>query len=230
MQLYINSIFNEILECPNNFNKVRKVLLEKSKIGEKIVELAQNENITFYHDSKRKFRYGYMSLIIQIAQNFDKFREKEEVKEYFESIEGWKDFADGEYKQSLENQRKNLGGQKPKSIVDDDDNESSFEVNIDSIMTRFSNFSSSMQNHHQSQQDMGAQDDEEDKKEEDEGPFDHSDDMFRMKALGSPDKNQQDEAATEQKPLEKEYIDSNYWKVDMLSEKSVDELLEEEDL
>ena len=49
-----------------------------------------------------------------------------------------------------------------------------------------------------------------------------------MIAVGSQDKDDQEESKLEERPLEKEYIDSNFWKVDHLSEKSVEELMEEE--
>ena len=105
--------------------------------------------------------------------NLEQQKEKEEVAAYLETVTEWKTFLSDEYFKILSKQSRNLGGQKPKRGMDDDDNENSFEVNIDSIMTRFSNFTSSMQNHHQSESFNQGQDDDDDKKD-DYDPFDRN--------------------------------------------------------
>jgi hypothetical protein len=66
------------------------------------------------------------------------------VKEYLATENnGWKAFYEGEVKKSNDLNNKSLGGQQPRgSGGDSDENENHYEVNMEKIMARFTNFNS----------------------------------------------------------------------------------------
>ena len=124
-----------------------------------------------------------MATVIRIGNFFVKYADKEDVKAYTESQgEEWTAFIEGELKKSNETNSKSLGGQQPRhSIGDEDDNNDHYEVNMEKIMQRFSNFNSLS-----SSNDDNNDDDDDDNKQEndlkgaegdekDEG----NDDMFK---------------------------------------------------
>ena len=98
-----------------------------------------------------------MAFVIKIANMIQKHADgKSDVKEYIESKifyiqfltfflglgESWTEFLNNELKASNELNSKNLGGQHPRPAVEEDDNDTNYEVNMEKIMARFSNFNS----------------------------------------------------------------------------------------
>lgn len=64
-----------------------------------------------------------------------------DVKEYTDRlVNEWSNFVDNELKKSNDTNNKSLGGQQPRHSMDDDDNENHYEVNMEKIMQRFSNY------------------------------------------------------------------------------------------
>jgi len=88
------------------------------------------------------------------------------VKEYLDSLgDDWKSFVEGELKQSNTLNTRSLGGQQPRNINDDADEDNAYEVNMEKIMARFSNFNSAMS---QKSDDNDDDDDDDDTKQEEE--------------------------------------------------------------
>lgn len=124
-----------------------------------------------------------MATVIRIANFFNKYNDKEDVKAYIESQgEDWSSFVEGELKKSNDTNSKSLGGQQPRhSIGDEDDNSDHYEVNMEKIMQRFSNFNSLTS----SNDDNNDDDDNEDNKHDNDlkGAEDRDeeggDDMFK---------------------------------------------------
>jgi hypothetical protein len=93
----------------------------------------------------------------------------------------------GELLKSNTTNNRSLGGQQPRgNAADDDEDPNSYEVNMERIMAKFTNFNSSSQD---SNQDDDDEDEEEEKgeeftghqEEEDSPDFSHLDDMPRDK-------------------------------------------------
>lgn len=83
----------------------------------------------------------------------------------------WRQFTDLELKRSNDLNSKSLGGQQPRnSIGDDDENDNHYEVNMEKIMARFTNFNQLIT----SSNDNQEEEQDEDKKTDDEGDEDHS--------------------------------------------------------
>ena len=79
--------------------------------------------------------------------------------------EDWKSFVEGELKRTNELNNRSLGGQQPRHSIDDtEDADNHYEVNMEKIMARFTNFNQLI-----TSSNSNADDDEEedDKKEED---------------------------------------------------------------
>lgn len=115
---------------------------------------------------------------------------------------------------------------------DDEDNDKDYEMNMDKIMAKFSNFNVLSQK---------SNDDDDEENQEEEQKHDEElnrveDDDFKHQILNERDHDyersqvQVPVVLKEQEPLNKEFVDQAYWKVDILSEKTVDELLAEMEL
>lgn len=83
-----------------------------------------------------------MAAVIKVANFLIKNKDKEEVSPYLESVgDDWKNFIEGELKRSNDTNNRSLGGQQPRSSMgDDEDNDKDYEMNMDKIMAKFSNF------------------------------------------------------------------------------------------
>ena len=125
---------------------------------------------------------------------------------YLSEIEGWDSYIKGEYSSSIEKNNRSLGGQQPKTAGEDEDTESSFEVNMEKIMSRFQNFS----------QNMSASKEEEKNEEQEE-------EMFK-----EIPKQSEPTIHLEERELDSSYSDNNYWTTNYVGDKSIDDLLAEE--
>lgn len=143
-----------------------KQALTSSNIGQTLITLAAKNS--FDHRSGNAIRHGYMAVVVKIANLLVKNKNKEEVGAYLESLgEDWKNFAEGELKKSNDTNSKSLGGQQPRSQPgDDDDMEGS--MSMDSILSRFSNFSSERNKRETINSNNHDDDDDEDEDEDEE--------------------------------------------------------------
>jgi hypothetical protein len=90
------------------------------------------------------------------------------VQEYLENgafVDEWQRFIETELKRSNDANSKNLGGQQPRTSMDEDDNEKDYEMNMEKIMAKFSNFNTNMSNR-SSTSNNNDNDDEEDEETE----------------------------------------------------------------
>jgi hypothetical protein len=63
LQLKTIAIYEEVLDTIDEHN--RKIILNKSNIGQTILKLA--DKTSYSHESNRNIRHGYMALIIKLA-------------------------------------------------------------------------------------------------------------------------------------------------------------------
>ena len=182
-----------------------------------------------------------MAAIVKIANTIVKGKTNEVVAQYLESLgDEWKTFSEGELKSSNENNTKSLGGQQPRPQPNDDD-EMDSSTSMESILSRFAQFSSDRskresQNNNDDDDDEDNDDDdegqdEEQKKEEPakEAPVEQSDNLTFLKERDASYEGSSEIATTvaENAPIVKEYADNNYWKVDLYQDVSLDDLMAE---
>ena len=123
-------------------------------------------------------------------------------------------FLDNELKASNDLNSRNLGGQQPRtSIGDDEDNDTSYEVNMEKIMARFSNFNtmSSASSNDGNDDDQPEDDDdivkqgeegaEDGRDEDDEGPSQNKSPAKEPTAPIEP-------LIVESEPLKEEFLDN----------------------
>ena len=107
-----------------------------------------------------------MATVTKLGNLLVKNAKLEEVKTVVEeSSEDWNAFVEGELKSSNDTNNKSLGGQQPRQSLDDDDNDKDYEMNMEKIMAKFSNFNSVLS---QKSNDEEEEDEEEDQQHEHE--------------------------------------------------------------
>lgn len=103
-----------------------------------------------------------MASVIKIGNLLQKHSSKEEVSSYLTSLgEEWTQFAEGELKRSNDTNNKSLGDQRVRNSMDEEDNDKDYEMNMEKIMAKFSNFNVL------SQGKSNSNDDDDDDEEED---------------------------------------------------------------
>lgn len=166
-----------------------------------------------------------MALVTKLGNLIQKFKENPEVSKYLNSLpnqDEWKQFVEGELKRSNETNNKNLGGQQPRSSMDEDDDSKDYEMNMEKIMAKFSNFNTGMSNKSNNDDDEEEEEETEINKnqdEEDKEKHEYYDD--EQKAEGKIDT----EPMLSLEPLDQEFVDQTYWKTDVLGGKSVEDLM-----
>ncbi len=107
-----------------------------------------------------------MATVIKLCNQLQKHKEKPEIAAYLEQFETeWQTLVSGELLKSNTTNNRSLGGQQPRSnAADDDDDSNSYEVNMERIMAKFTNFNSSQSQ--DASQDDDDEEEEEDKAEE----------------------------------------------------------------
>ena len=138
-------------------------MLSNSNLLQTIVALSQVPN--YAHESKRNFRHGYMAAVIKLANFVQKYADKDDVRDLIARVEEWPNFVVTELKKSNDTNNRSLGGQQPRQLQDNDDDDGNhYEVNMEKIMQRFSNFSNLVN----SNSNDDEEDDEEKNKHEEE--------------------------------------------------------------
>lgn len=123
-------------------------------------------------ESNRPIRNGYMAVVISVSTKMQKAYEENgdnkdhTVGEYLDTIGGedWRAFVDGELKRSNEDNNKTLGGcsqSMSEDNEDNNDNNDAYDVQMEKIMQRFSNFNQILS-------ETSNQDDDDDEEEENE--------------------------------------------------------------
>mmetsp|Transcript_5538 Transcript_5538/g.9452 ORF Transcript_5538/g.9452 Transcript_5538/m.9452 type:complete len:302 (-) Transcript_5538:412-1317(-) len=266
LQLKVINICDEVLDhCPNEQFKLH--FLNNSRIAHALVSMGKQASYTM--KSERLIRNGFMGLVVKIANKLNlkcpSAEARDEASEssasaptassaakpqqtdlvildYLEAVgQEWTEFTEGELAKSNEKDNKTLGGSTRQTNDDDDDREdNSYEVQMEKIMARFTNFNQIIcQN--QPNDDDDDEDDDETQEDKDE-TFDEDD---SDKAGGDADDKKSSHSTyeadvgvklqkveiKEEEPLSEEFIDNNYWKVDdqKTEEYDVDSLLAELD-
>jgi len=188
----------------------------------------------FKMESERKIRTGYMGLVVTISNKFQKKyeliqnMEKPEstnIVDYLDSVgEEWRAFVDVELKKSNERNNKTLGGSTTKSSNEEDEEkeDSNYDVQMEKIMARFTNFNSIL-SQGSSNDDDDDDDDDDDTQDDKEDKFEEEDDKQNS---GRPDTPQLARDTSDQgvkvqnvelkvpEPLVHDFIDNNFWRVD----------------
>jgi len=107
-----------------------------------------------------------MALVTKIGNLFQKHKDREDIQRFISglpNLDQWNQFVEGELKRSNDTNNKNLGGQQPRTSMDDEDDNKDYEMNMEKIMAKFTNFSSSM-----ASMSNSSNDDDEDEEDETE--------------------------------------------------------------
>lgn len=124
--------------------------METSGIVDALIEMGGQAWFTM--ESERKIRNGFMNLTIQVSNQLKKRTEapKEGETDKTEDTvvvnildgagEEWRAFVDGELKSSNDNNAKNLGGSTTKNDKDSENEDNNYDVQMEKIMARFTNF------------------------------------------------------------------------------------------
>lgn len=122
----------------------KEKVLASGNIGQTLITLAKSSN--FEHPSKRPIRNGFMAAVTKIANLLLK-NKSPAVTSYLASLgEEWTKFVYGELKRSNDNNNRSLGGHNNRPSMDDEDNDKDYEMNMEKIMQKFSNFNTSLNN------------------------------------------------------------------------------------
>ena len=240
LQLKVIELCDEVLDnCDNDAFK--KQFLNGSGIANTLVEMSKDAS--YKMESERLIRNGYMGLVVNISNKLIKKGEqqaeegaeskKNEVSTYLEAVgEEWTEFVDGELKKSNENNNKTLGGSTttPKEN-DDEDEKDSYDVQMEKIMARFTNFNQILsQSNSEDNQDSDEDDATEENNDSDEEDSEHKNKSTTNTTSTSSDAGVKIEKVDikETEPLNEEFVDNNFWKV-TTNTASVDDLLAELD-
>lgn len=174
-----------------------------------------------------------MAVVIKLGNLLAKSREKDEaVRQYLDQhhSEKWNAFEDGELHHSNELNNKNLGGQQPRSSMDEEEDNKGFEMSMEKIMAKFSDFNSSRSSNSEEFEDEDEDDEENEVKNLDD---DHEESHEEVE-VSSPEKHLNEDEHDSQtlvdvepadnKPLAQDFTDSQYWKQG-ISIESIDDLL-----
>jgi len=160
LQLKVMNMFEEVLDNCENVDFKKKFLVA-SGIGQALVEMG--EKAEFKMESERMIRNGYMGLVVNISNKLQKKYEGVQsttIVEYLDNVgEEWRAFVNGELKNSNEKNNMQLGGTSTNKNADEDEEkeDSNYDVQMEKIMARFTNFNSIL-----SQGSSNDDDDEED--------------------------------------------------------------------
>jgi hypothetical protein len=104
--------------------------------------------------------------------------------------------------------------------MDDDEMEGS--LSMDSILAKFQNFSTE-----RSKRENTHDDDDEEEDEDEEEVEESKDTLDFLKDRDAQYEAAEQEPLKVEEPLQQEYLASNYWKVELHDQKSVDDLMAE---
>ena len=152
----------------------------------------------FTMESERKIRNGFMNVVVQVSNQLKKRVESaaadadaadktDEAKKTPDTTvsgildgagEEWRAFVDGELKASNDNNAKNLGGSTTKNDKDSENEDNNYDVQMEKIMARFTNFNQilSAGNNDNNDEDSDEDGDATQDDDKEKGNFDEDDD------------------------------------------------------
>ena len=162
-----------------------------------------------------------MTLVTRLGNMLERHSSVEVVKEYVEFLgEEYPVFVNGELKVSNDRNNRKLCGQESKvSLDEDEENDKEFEMNMDQLMQKFTSFDSLFKkadNNDDEEQEDQVEEKLEDGEEQEEKQNQHE---------GQPSLKVLETNVAEPVPLQQEYTDQGYWKVNYQGENSIDDLL-----
>lgn len=209
LQLKTMSIFEDLLESDKTAsNKV--LVIKDSDILVKIVDMARMPNHRFAQ-SERLVRAGYMGFVVKLANLIIKTADRDKLAEQgLEFSADWQDFVTGELEQSNSTNAKSLGG-RPRSNEKEEEEDTTFDVSMEKIMTRFNTFNSLMSTSSHNDED------EEEETHEDDIPYEEPAEAEEIVPTTFTPKTYVEKHIDVQVPsereLENQFTDASYWKV-----------------
>lgn len=203
----------------------------------------------FKMDSSRKIRNGFMALVVSISnqlkkkydsKNATEDKEDSVVVAYLDSVgEEWRAFVDDELKKSNENNSKTLGGN-TRNNDDEENEENNYEIQMEKIMARFTNFNQILHNNSSNDDDDddddNTQDDSTNSKDDD--GFEEDDEIEDCNTRATDVESDapanagtmiQHVVLKDAEPMIKEFTDNNFWSIPTTPGMSDDDLLAELD-
>ena len=142
------------------------------------------EKAKFKMESEREIRNGFMNLVVSVANQLVKRttevpkavdaaadaekKEDSTVINYLDGVgEEWRAFVDGQLKLSNDNNNKTLGGSTTNKSEPEDQDDSNYDVQMEKIMARFTNFNQILSQGNTVDDDDDDDDDDEGTKDDD---------------------------------------------------------------
>ena len=148
-----------------------------------------------------------MAVLTKVANMLQRNQDKEDIKTYLESVEGWQQYSEEDLKKINEVYNRSLGGQQPRqSNADEEENDNNYEVNMEKIMARFTNFNQIQSN--SSNQDEDEDDEKQNDEDEENKKSNQDEEMFKDLPLNTEDLSSQET----KEPVDAKFGDNNYWK------------------
>lgn len=201
-QLAIIKIYDEIIEnCKSP--EFRTEALKNSKLIETIVGMKEVYNFKF--GSERTIRHGYMGMVIKISNMLVNQSKTSDVAAILEELgEEWTTYITEELEVINEINNKRLGGQEPKSMNGNNEEEDTNFEPMEQIMARFSNFSSNSS--------AQGQNDEEDDEDDCESGVQTADNSHIESQHSAAENYIVDVEIQMSEPVVEEFFDNQYWK------------------
>ncbi|CDW76161.1 UNKNOWN [Stylonychia lemnae] len=225
LQLFVQKIYVDLLEVCED-EEIKYKGLKNSKIAEKLINIQSNTNFT--HQSNRQVRQGYMALVIQIANLLDKHKDDDGVKEYLEENQvAWSKFMNEEVKVRNELNSRKLGNlirkQSEPEEPSDDDQDLQFDIHETNkkkeeivLGDGIQPLLSEPEEHNEEIKDNITSSDT---------SQENSEKFFSQPVNGIIETHV--EEIIQQQNLEKDFIDQNYWKINIVQEDSLEDLLKD---
>lgn len=133
LHMKINAIFEDIF----GNSDARALVVTESGMLELLIEMGGEAE--FAYPSTLKQRHGYMPFVISLSNQIQKL---DDMKEAREGQEGWDTYANHQLKLSNTLNNRSLGGHQPKNPFgqEEEQEESSFELNMEKLFARFQNY------------------------------------------------------------------------------------------
>lgn len=165
-----------------------------------------------------------MGLVVKLANLIIKTNDKDQLNVISSENQGWSEFVSGELEESNNTNAKSLGG-RPRSNEKEEEEDTTFDVSMEKIMSRFNTFNSLMSN----QSNNDDEEDEDESHEEQVGYEEPAEAEEVVPITITPktfvEKHIEVEVPSE-RSLESQYTDASYWKVTGC-EDDLDELLKD---
>lgn len=199
IQLKIHQIFEDYLESDNTAQD-QLDFFKKSDVVTKLLQMSDEAEVSF--QTGNKIRNGYMGFVINLATKIKKVTQAEKISELDGApkvlTDSWDAFLNGEFERSTALNEKALGGRSAQ--MPEEDEEASFDVNMDKIMQRFRTFN---------QVSVSSNSETDDSNKED-----NDDEKEAIENEGGEGSKKIEIILPLVEPIDSSYSDAGFWKVD----------------